>query len=269
MPWWRSMPGVAFEEMLEAELVGLLVALGARGPHAGSLAGIEEAPLDGGGIGVETHRATKRVNFADHVALPEPPDGGVAAHLADGVEVLGQNRHLRTEACRCEGGFHAGVAGADDDNIVVLWGNGTWGRKGRETSSGEGQRQGLGTIRGLLEPTRGKDESFHVEQSADRSAPKDRRVSDRTWLESEPRLLPFRCLFPGQAREGLDRQAIPRRPTHRSMRRWNYLFTPRCREESPGACWVLLVCGLPHPEDLHFGTAERGRARGRGQRPST
>ncbi len=106
---------------LGAELVGLLVALGARGADAGPFGGVEHSALDGGGVRVESHEAAERVDFADHVALGKTADSRVAGHLAHGVGILGENERLASEAGGGESGLDSGMPGPDDDHIIRFW----------------------------------------------------------------------------------------------------------------------------------------------------
>ena len=109
--------GGGFEHPFHAGAVGEFVALGAGGADAGAFRGVEGAELDGGGVCIEAHGAAEGVDFADHVAFGEAADGGVAAHLPDGVEVLGDEGDAAAEAGDGEGGFDAGVPAADDDDV--------------------------------------------------------------------------------------------------------------------------------------------------------
>ena len=106
------------ELALHPELVGLLVALGAGRAHRRTLGGIEHPKLDSGGIGVERHRATQRIDLPDHVAFGQSADGRVAGHLANGVEILGQHRHLGAETRGRHRSLVSGMAGADHNYIV-------------------------------------------------------------------------------------------------------------------------------------------------------
>lgn len=110
-----------FESMFDAELVGFFIALSARSADRGSFAGVEHAKLDAGCIGVEAHGTSESVDLADHVALGKPTDGGVARHGADSVEVLSEDGDTATEPGCGEGGFDPGMAGSDDENVVVFW----------------------------------------------------------------------------------------------------------------------------------------------------
>ena len=76
--------------MLEPELIGLLVALGARGLDRRSLRFIEEPELDGGQVGIDGHLAAEGIDLANHLTLGLTPDGGVAAHLGDGIDIARQ-----------------------------------------------------------------------------------------------------------------------------------------------------------------------------------
>ena len=58
---------------------------------------IEEAPLDGGGVRVQTHEPAQGIDLADHVTLAQSTDGRIATHLPNCVEVLGQDGNIGTE----------------------------------------------------------------------------------------------------------------------------------------------------------------------------
>ena len=78
---------LALDGQLGEELVRLLVALGPGAVHRRALAAVEQAELDGGGVGDDAHRAAEGVDLADDLPLGDPADRRVAAHLADGVAV--------------------------------------------------------------------------------------------------------------------------------------------------------------------------------------
>ena len=112
--------GLVFNQPLHAELVSLLVALRTRRLHRRPFAGVEHAKLDAGGVGVQAHDPTQSVDLAHDVALGQAADRRIAGHLGDGVEVLRQNGGLAAEPGRRQGRLHPGMAGAADDDIVVL-----------------------------------------------------------------------------------------------------------------------------------------------------
>ncbi len=88
-------------------------------PDGGALGAIEHAELDRRAIGRPPHDTAEGVDLADHGALRDPADGRIAGHLTDGVEVGGKEENLRTQPSRHDGRFGAGVAGADNNQIVV------------------------------------------------------------------------------------------------------------------------------------------------------
>src|SRR2546430_1637095 len=71
------------------------IALGARRPHRWSLRAVEHAKLDRRAVGGAAHDTAERVELAHYGALRDAADGGIAAQLADGVEVR------REEECPC------------------------------------------------------------------------------------------------------------------------------------------------------------------------
>ena len=116
--WNSSSRGSFSTTRAHRGLVQRAVGLAARGAHGRTLAGVERAPLDAGAIGATRHRAAQGVDLAHQVALADPADGRVAAHLADGLDVLGQQQHARAAARRGQRGLGAGVAAADHDDVV-------------------------------------------------------------------------------------------------------------------------------------------------------
>ena len=101
-------------------LVEHAVGLGARGAHRGSLAGIEDAELDPRPVGGPRHQAAERVDLLDQVPLADAADGGVAAHLAQRLDVVGQQQRARADARGGERGLGSGVPATDHDDVVAL-----------------------------------------------------------------------------------------------------------------------------------------------------
>ena len=58
------------------------------------------------------------VDLAHEVALAQPADRGVAGHLADGFEPVGQQQRAGAHPRRRGRGLAAGVAAADHDHVV-------------------------------------------------------------------------------------------------------------------------------------------------------
>ena len=108
------------QDVLHAKLIGFLIALGARGADAWTLASVEKAPLNSGGIGIKTHCASQGIDFANHVALAQPANRGVATHLADRVEILGQDCDLATETGGSQRCLDPGVASANNEDVVFF-----------------------------------------------------------------------------------------------------------------------------------------------------
>ena len=109
----------ALEQRSHGAPVQCAIALGARGPHGRALGAIEHPELNGGSIGGPPHDAAERIDLPCHGALRDAADGRIARHLADGIEVGREEQGRGAEAGGHDGGFAAGVAGADDDHVVI------------------------------------------------------------------------------------------------------------------------------------------------------
>ncbi|MCY1223852.1 hypothetical protein D9M72_359920 [compost metagenome] len=97
------------------------VRLGARGAYRRALAGVEDAELDAGLVRGGGHGTAHGVHFLDQVPLADAPDGRVAAHLAQRLDVVSQQQRLAAHTGRGECSFSAGMATTDDDDIEFFW----------------------------------------------------------------------------------------------------------------------------------------------------
>ena len=106
--------------MLDELLIGPFVGLGPGPVHGGAFAAIEHAEVDAGGVDGPAHHAAQGVDFPHDLPLGDTADGRVAAHLGDGVEVVGKEGGPGTHPRSGQGGLAPGVPGSDDDDIVVV-----------------------------------------------------------------------------------------------------------------------------------------------------
>jgi hypothetical protein len=56
------------------------------------------------------------------VSLPDPTNRRIARHLADGLELVGQQQSLCAKARRCSCGLAAGVPTANDNDVEPIHG---------------------------------------------------------------------------------------------------------------------------------------------------
>ncbi len=96
------------------------VRLGARGADGGSLAGIEDPELDTGLVGGQRHRPPESVHLLHQVPLADPTDGGVARHLAERFDAVGEQERARTRAGGGERSLGTGVTATDHDDVEAL-----------------------------------------------------------------------------------------------------------------------------------------------------
>ena len=98
----------------------LLVALGAGRPYRRPARGVEQAELDADGIGNFAHDAAKSVHFADQMTLGDAPNGGIARHLRDQIDIQGEKGGPQSHASRSHGCLATGMPGADHDDVESL-----------------------------------------------------------------------------------------------------------------------------------------------------
>ena len=107
------------EQRADGAAVQGAVTLGARRPHSRPFRAVQHAELDRRAVRRTPHGPPERVHFPDDGALGDPADGGITGHVADGVEVGGNQERAGLEAGRHGRGLGTGVAAADDDHVVV------------------------------------------------------------------------------------------------------------------------------------------------------
>src|SRR5690606_16887848 len=84
-------------------------------PHRGRLARFQPLEMTPGRIGRDGHRAAERVALLREMPLADPADRRVAAHLAEGLDVLRDEQRLDAHACGRKRRLGAGMTAADDD----------------------------------------------------------------------------------------------------------------------------------------------------------
>jgi hypothetical protein len=112
--------GLPFTNPFEAKLVRLLVALSARSPHGGSLFRIQHSKLKTGHIRGFAHFPSHGIDFTREMAFGKPADRGIARHLADTIQIYGEEERLAPHSRGGEGGFYPGMTRATDNHIISL-----------------------------------------------------------------------------------------------------------------------------------------------------
>ena len=106
------------ERALHALLVFALVGLGAQRVHGRALGTVEHAALQRGIVNRQAHFAAESVHLAHQMPLARAADGGIAGHQRDGVQIEREKQRFHAHARAGERGFAAGMARADDNDIV-------------------------------------------------------------------------------------------------------------------------------------------------------
>ena len=111
-------PLLVLEDLLHHLPVQAPVSLRARRPYRRSLAGVQGTEMNPGAVDRRGHCAAHGVDLPREMPLADSADGGVAAHLPEGLEALRQQQRTRTAASGSEARFRPGVTAADDNDIV-------------------------------------------------------------------------------------------------------------------------------------------------------
>ena len=103
--------------LLHRELVELLVRLRAQRMDGRALARVEHAELYAGLVRIDAHLAAERIELAHEMAFARAADRRVAGHQGN---IIHRERRQKRSAADARSGqrLHAGMASADDDDIV-------------------------------------------------------------------------------------------------------------------------------------------------------
>ena len=81
---------LASRDPADGALIQLAIGLRTRGAHGGPLAGIEGAKLNARLVRGQRHGAAQGVDLLDQMSLADAADRGVAAHLPQRLDIVGQ-----------------------------------------------------------------------------------------------------------------------------------------------------------------------------------
>ena len=109
--------GLVFNAATNRCLVQNAVGLGTRGTHRRAFGAIQDTKLNTALVGSNRHCTAQRIHLFDEVALADAANAGVAAHLAQRFNVVGQQQSLCAHARRRQRRLGARVAATDHDHV--------------------------------------------------------------------------------------------------------------------------------------------------------
>ena len=108
---------LALQGVADGRLVKNPVRLGTGGTDRRPLAAVQYPELDTSLVGGFCHGAAQCVDFLHQMALANTANGRVTGHLAQGLNVVGQQQGLRTHARSRQCGFGTGMTTTNDNDI--------------------------------------------------------------------------------------------------------------------------------------------------------
>jgi hypothetical protein len=106
-----------FDQRANGPPVQPAIALRAWSPDRRTLAAVEHPELQRREIRGSTHDAPQRIDLAHHRSLRNAADGGVARHLADGLQRTRHEGDAGTAPRRSHGGLGSGVPSPDHQDV--------------------------------------------------------------------------------------------------------------------------------------------------------
>ena len=129
--------------MADSLLVQQTVGLSARRTNGRALRRIQDAELNTALVRRGRHCAAERVDFLDQMAFANAANRRIAAHLAEGFDVVRQQERRVTHARRSQSGFGAGMTAAYDDYVKFC---GKEHRGSHARSSREPSKKSMGEL---------------------------------------------------------------------------------------------------------------------------
>ena len=108
-----------FQGVLHILLVLPAVSLGPEGVDGGTFAPVQHPVLDTAVIGSHAHLATQGVQLPDQVALAGAADGGIAGHIAHGVQIDGKKNGVQPQPGGSQRRLDPRMARADNGYITL------------------------------------------------------------------------------------------------------------------------------------------------------
>ena len=113
--------GLIFECGANGRLVQYTISLRTGGTHSRPLAAVENPKLDTRFIHSQCHGTTQRIQLFHQMAFANAANAGVAAHLPQSFDIVGQQQSMGAHAGCRQRRFGTGVAAAHHDNVKLLW----------------------------------------------------------------------------------------------------------------------------------------------------
>ena len=120
-----------FKSGLHLATVKSPVRLRPRPTHRRPFAPVEHAELDSGSVRHPAHQPVGRIDLPNEVTLADPTDSGIAGHFAQRRALVGEQQRARSGARRCRCRLAAGMASANDNDVVSA--HAPFHRRGRQT----------------------------------------------------------------------------------------------------------------------------------------
>ena len=112
--------GLIFQGAPYGGLVQQPVRLCPGGTYRRPLARVEYAEMDTRPVRRPRHQPTQRIHFLHQVTLANTANGRVAAHLSQGIDIVGEQQCACAHACRRQCCLGASMAAADNDDLIFL-----------------------------------------------------------------------------------------------------------------------------------------------------
>ncbi|MNV49650.1 hypothetical protein D3C71_1416110 [compost metagenome] len=104
---------------LHRVLIQEFIGLSAKRMNCWPFAGVQHAKLDEGLIDITAHLPAKRIDFTNDMTFSRSPNGRVAWHKGDHIQIDGNHQRIAAHAGGGKSRFAAGMASADDDNVIA------------------------------------------------------------------------------------------------------------------------------------------------------
>ena len=109
--------GFSEQRGLDHAHIGFPVNLSPGRAYGRPLAGIQRSELNTGRVSPNSHHATERIDFTNHVPLCQPPNGRVAGKVPNTIHVACYQQHTQAHTGQSHGCLTAGMSSSHYNTI--------------------------------------------------------------------------------------------------------------------------------------------------------
>src|SRR5690554_5104409 len=108
------------QHLFHPKLISGFICLSAKRMNCCAFIGVEHSNLNLGGVDISSHFSAQGINFPHQMSFSRAANGGITGHQGHRIHIHGQKQYFAVHTGSGQGSFTAGMAGTDDNHIVLI-----------------------------------------------------------------------------------------------------------------------------------------------------